>query len=30
MSDYDKLVEWLFVNHEEVFNQWAQYVGEEE
>lgn len=30
MNAYDKLVNWLFENHNEVFNQWAQIVGEEE
>lgn len=30
MSAYDELVNWLFENHNEVFNQWAQIVGEEE
>ena len=30
MSEYDKLVNWLYENHNEVFNQWAQIVGEEE
>jgi len=27
--EYDELVNWLFENHNEVFNQWAQIVGEE-
>ena len=30
MNEYDELVNWLFKNHNEVFNQWAQYVGDEE
>ena len=30
MNKYDELVNWLFENHNEVFNQWAQYVGDEE
>ena len=30
MTDYDELVNWLFENHNEVFNLWAQFVGEEE
>ena len=29
-EEYDNLVNWLFENHNEVFNQWAQLVGEEE
>jgi len=30
MNRYDELVNWLFENHNEVFNQWAQIVGDEE
>jgi len=29
-DEYDELIEWLFRNHIEVFNQWAQIIGEEE
>jgi hypothetical protein len=27
---YNNLVDWLFENHEEVYYQWTQDVGEEE
>lgn len=30
MNTYDDLINWLFENHNEVFNQWAQIVGEEQ
>ena len=30
MNKYDELVNWLFENHIEVFNEWAKARGWEE
>jgi|2_EtaG_2_1085320.scaffolds.fasta_scaffold23562_4 hypothetical protein len=29
MKMYQYLVQWLYYNHPEVFQEWAQYVGDE-